>query len=63
MDDLKKNDPVLYEDYRIVGNQDMTSLRNMIKALSMFGGALNTVDENLRLAAAKRVLRARNKRK
>lgn len=47
----------LEEAKRIVGNQPTWALRNMVKALSMFGGYLNTPEENLRLKAAKVVLR------
>jgi hypothetical protein len=42
---------------QIVGNQPKWALQNMVKALSMFGGNLNTPEENIRLQAAKRVLR------
>ncbi len=60
-DDLKKKDPALAADYAIVGNEDRTSLRNMIKALSLLP-MLNSEEENLRLAAAKRILRKKGKR-
>lgn len=58
LDDLKKKNPKLAADYALVGDQDSVCLRNMIKALS-FLGALNTPEEDARLAAAKRILRAR----
>lgn len=51
------------EAKKIVGNQPRWALQNMVKALQMFGGFLNTPEENLRLQAAKRVLRGDNKRK
>jgi hypothetical protein len=44
----------------LVGNQDSVSLKNMIRALSMLP-ALNTVEDEERLAAAKFILRSRNK--
>lgn len=59
LEDLKKTNPKLAADYKIVGNQDKNSLRGMIKALSLFS-ALNTPDENARLAAAKRILYSRD---
>jgi hypothetical protein len=45
---------------QLVGNQDTTSLKNMIRALSMLP-ALNTPEDEERLAAAKFILKARNK--
>lgn len=45
---------------QLVGNQDITSLKNMIRALSMLP-ALNTPEDEERLAAAKFILKARNK--
>ena len=48
------------EAKELVGNQDTTSLRNMIKALNMLT-ALNTPEDWQRLEAAKVVLKARNK--
>jgi hypothetical protein len=50
----------LKEAKELVGNQDTTSLRNMIKALNMLT-ALNTPEDWQRLEAAKVVLKARNK--
>ena len=50
----------LQEAKELVGNQDTTSLRNMIKALNMLT-ALNTLEDWQRLEAAKVVLKARNK--
>lgn len=50
----------LQEAKELVGNQDTTSLRNMIKALNMLT-ALNTPEDWQRLEAAKMVLKARNK--
>jgi hypothetical protein len=44
---------------KIVGNQPKWALKNMIKALQMFGGYLNTPEENLRLQAAKILVRGR----
>lgn len=57
LQDLKTKNPKLAADYELVGNQDRVSLRNMVKALS-FLGAFNTPEDNARLAAAKRILRA-----
>lgn len=51
----------LDEAKKIVGNQPDWALRNMIRALSVFR-ALNTEEDNLRLEAAKLVLRNKNKR-
>jgi hypothetical protein len=51
------------EAKKIVGNQPKWALQNMVKALSMFGGYMNTPEENLRLQAAKRVLQGDRKRK
>jgi hypothetical protein len=48
------------EAKELVGNQDTTSLRNMIKALNMLP-ALNSAEDWQRLEAAKMVLKARNK--
>jgi hypothetical protein len=50
----------LQEAKGIVGNQDTTSLRNMIKALNMMTWK-NTPEDWQRLEAAKVVLKARNK--
>jgi hypothetical protein len=50
----------LQEAKELIGNQDTTSLRNMIKALNMLT-ALNTPEDWQRLEAAKVVLKARNK--
>jgi len=45
---------------QLVGNQDSVSLKNMIRALSMLP-ILNTAEDEERLAAAKFILKARNK--
>lgn len=45
---------------QLVGNQDSVSLKNMIRALSMLP-MLNTAEDKERLAAAKFILKARNK--
>jgi hypothetical protein len=50
----------LQEAKELVGNQDTTSLRNMVKALNMLP-ALNSAEDWQRLEAAKVVLKARNK--
>lgn len=62
LDDVK--DPKVRKAYEIVGNCDNVSLRNMIHALQLFGGFMNSPEENERLAAAKivRAYRARQKR-
>lgn len=49
------------EAKKIVGNQPAWALKNMVKALQMFGGYMNTPEENLRLQAAKIVLRGKRK--
>ena len=60
LSDLKKKNPELAADYAICGNQDTQSLRNMVKALSLpISQFMNTVEDNKRLAAAKRILKAR----
>jgi len=61
LDDIK--DPKVRKAYEIVGSQDSTSLSNMIRALSMFGGYLNSPEDNERLAAAKVVRAYRKTRK
>ena len=61
LEDLRKTaTPEVARDWEIVGNQDMVSLRNMVKALSMFE-ILNTPEENERLASAKRILKRKGK--
>ena len=55
IDDLKKRDPALAEDYGLVGTCPNWALKNMIAALSMHYWN-NTPEENARLAAAKRIL-------
>lgn len=51
----------LEEAKKIVGNQPSWALNNMIKALEMFGGFMNTPEENQRLQAAKIVRKANRK--
>ena len=55
LDDLPAD---LRAAYRIVGNQDRASLRNMVRALESLP-LLNTADDDKRLAAAKLILRRR----
>jgi phosphoribosylcarboxyaminoimidazole (NCAIR) mutase len=55
-EDLKKSNPLKYADYVIAGGNSGVALKNMIKALSMMP-MLNSPEENLRLAAAKRLLK------
>jgi hypothetical protein len=55
--DLKRTNPALAADYALVGNQSGAPLRNMVKALSLFP-SINSQEENIRLAAAKRVLKS-----
>lgn len=62
LDDLKKKNPALAADYAVTGNQSREGLKNMVKALSLFP-ALNTTEDNKRLAAAKRILKAINPKK
>ncbi len=57
LDDLKKKNPKLAADYALVGNQSRDALRNMVKALETFP-VLNTPEDNKRLEAAKRILKA-----
>lgn len=61
LDDLKKSNPTLAADYAIVGNQSRDDLKAMVKALTSFGGFFNTEEDKKRLAAAKRILRTKNK--
>ena len=56
--DLKANNPAKYADVRIAGNQYKIALKNMIRALTILP-MLNTAEDNIRLAAAKRLLRNR----
>lgn len=56
LDDLKKSDPQRAADYVTCGGAHGVPLRNMIRALEMCS-AMNTPEENLRLAAAKRLAR------
>ena len=56
MKDIKINNPVKYADIRITGNQDKTALKNMIRALSILP-LLNTAEDEIRLMAAKRLLK------
>jgi ATP-dependent Lon protease len=57
-EDLKINNPKKYADLRIAGNSDKVVLKNMVRALSILPW-LNTSEDELRLAAAKRLLRNR----
>jgi hypothetical protein len=50
----------LQEAKELIGNQDTTSLRNMVKALNVMTWK-NTPEDWQRLEAAKVVLKARNK--
>jgi len=56
--DLKINNPAKFADLRIAGNSDKVALKNMVRALSILPG-LNTSEDEIRLAAAKRLLRNR----
>lgn len=60
LQDLKKSNPKLAEAYAITGNQDYTSLRNMVKALKMLT-SFNTEEDNKRLQAAEYILNNRSK--
>lgn len=62
LDDLKRKNPALAADYAIVGNQSRDDLKRMRRALESFGGFFNTEEDNKRLAAAKRILRATSKK-
>lgn len=60
LSELKRKNPALAADYALAGNQDTQSLRNMIRALELpVSQFLNTPVDNARLAAAKRILKAR----
>jgi hypothetical protein len=56
--DLAKNNPAKFADLKIAGNSDKVALKNMVRALSILPG-LNTPEDEIRLAAAKRLLRNR----
>ena len=60
LDDI--TDPDERAAYALVGNQDSTSLRNMVTALSMFP-FLNSEEANRKIAAAKLILRIRRQRR
>ena len=60
LSDLKKTNPALAADYILTGNSSHHALKNMVTALTLFG-AMNTPEENARLAAAKRILKATKK--
>jgi hypothetical protein len=51
----------LTEAKKIVGNQPTWALKNMVKALQMLP-RLNTAEDEIRLIAAKVVLKERNKK-
>jgi len=58
-DDLKINNPKKYADLVLAGGgSNKVVLKNMVRALSMLP-YLNTPQDELRLAAAKRLLRNR----
>ena len=57
-EDLKKNNPAKYSDRKIAGSSDRDCLKRMVKALQCLPG-LNTPEDEIRLAAAKRLLRNR----
>ena len=56
--DLKISNPKKYADLQVAGNSDKVALKNMIRALSILAG-LNSAADDLRLAAAKRLLKNR----
>ena len=56
--DLKKNQPAKYADMVLAGGNTGVMLKNMIRALEMLP-ALNTPQDLIRLAAAKRLQRTR----
>ena len=60
LSDMKKTNPALAADYAIVGNQSRDDLRRMVKALESLGGFFNTEEDNIRLTAAKRILKHKN---
>jgi hypothetical protein len=51
----------LEEAKKIIGNRAPWELNNMIKALEMFGGFMNTPEESQRLQAAKIVRKSNRK--
>jgi len=56
--DLKAQNPAKYADMVLAGGNSGVALKNMVKALSMLP-MLNSPEDNLRLAAAKRLLKNR----
>ena len=61
-EELRRKDPALARDYDIAGwGQNAGHLRNMVRALKMMR-AMNTDEEEARLAAAQRILRKRPRR-
>lgn len=62
LDDLRNTNPALAEAYALVGNQPLSALRAMVRALS-FHPWLNTGEDYARLAAAKFILRNARKAK
>ena len=62
LSDLRKKDPKLADAYRVVGNQPVWALRNMVRALSRLT-LLNTVEDRQRLKAAKYIIRHYGKAK
>jgi hypothetical protein len=55
---MANNDKIAWA-WRIVGNQPRWAIKNMVRALSMLP-ALNTPEDDLRLAAGKIALRTKN---
>ncbi len=60
LSDVRKSNPQLAADYALVGNQSVDDLRGMVKALSLpISQFMNTAEDETRLAAAKRIIKAR----
>lgn len=53
--EIKRND--IAEAWKLVGNQPIWAIRNMVKALSMLPW-LNTAEDERRLTAAKLILKS-----
>lgn len=58
LQDIEKKDPKLADAYRIIGNQPIQCIKNMVSALEMCS-LLNTPDDYERLLAAKYILKNR----
>jgi hypothetical protein len=62
VDLLIKENPELYADYlKQYRHEDKVILRNMIKALQLFGGFMNSDEDSIRLQAAKAAIKSKGR--